>query len=68
MVNDKNISTKYVEKTYNKSYVMNIIEQLVLELRKKGIPFECSIDEKGTGGAYRDEGTIKGGRHHKIVS
>ena len=53
-------------KLYSKSYVMRIIDQLFEELKNKGIPFEYFIDEKGVGGRYSDDGTIKDGRNHKI--
>lgn len=46
--------------------VNKVIEDLIQELKSKGIQFEYTIDNDGFGGSYDDKGNIKDGSKHVI--
>lgn len=48
----------------NQFNVYDIINKLIEDLHRKGIPFECTIDNKSIGGAYQDNGNMKSGSNH----
>lgn len=50
----------------NQFNVYDTINKLMEELKRKGIPFEYTIDNDSMGGAYQDKGNIKEGSNHTL--